>query len=453
MTTDFRSLPSVDRLLSQPEVQALAVLPPALRTQLAREVLAIARASVAGGAPCPPIDELGRQVVAAAESLAAPSLRPLINATGVILHTNLGRAPLSDAARQAMEAVSQGYSNLEYDLESGERGSRYSHLETLLCRISGAEAAMAVNNCAAALLLSLTSLTRGREVVISRSQAVEIGGGFRIPDVMRQSGASLIEVGTTNRTYLRDFESATGEPTAAYLRVHASNFRINGFTAFPSVAELATLAHAKGVLLIDDLGSGCLLAVEQFWLAHEPTVQESVRAGADVIVFSGDKLLGGPQAGIVLCRRELIGQIRAHPLARALRMDKASIAALATTLNHYLHDEALERVPVWQMIAAPLAALERRCSAWIDKIGAAASMGDGRSMIGGGSLPEESLPTKLCAVRTQSATALAHRLRRGSPPVVARTEEGMLLFDPRTVNPQQDPELIQAIRAALDADR
>lgn len=449
MTGSYRSLPSVDRLLSRPELQKLADVPGPVRTALARDAVAAARSAVAAGEACPTVEELAARVLRAGERLLTPALRPTINATGVIIHTNLGRAPLSDAARAAMEAVTLGYSNLEFDLDRGERGSRHTHIEELLCRVTGAEAGIAVNNNAAALLLGLTALAGGGEVVISRSQAVEIGGGFRIPDVMRQSGAQLVEVGTTNRTYLRDFEQAIGEPTVALLRVHTSNFRITGFTTFPELRELAGLAHRRDLLLFDDLGSGCLLPVQRFGLEPEPLVQESIAAGVDLAFFSGDKLLGGPQAGIIVGRAHLVNRLRAHPLARAVRMDKASIAGLAATLTHYLLDDALEQIPVWKMIATPLPELEKRSRRWAAALGEGASVLPARSMIGGGSLPGESLPTSVLVLTSAAPAALMARLRRGSPSIVARTEQDLVLLDPRTVDPRDDESLLRAVRSAL----
>jgi L-seryl-tRNA(Ser) seleniumtransferase len=421
--------------------------------QLAREVLAEARAAIAQGRPAPSHEQLAEAVLHRAHAVLRPSLRPVINATGVIVHTNLGRAPLSDEAVAAMEAVSRGYSNLEFDLESGERGSRHVHLEGLLCRLTGAEAALVVNNNAAAVLLALTALCQGREVVVSRGQAVEIGGGFRIPDILRQSGARLVEVGTTNRTYLHDYESAIGPETAALLRVHASNFRIVGFTHSVPLREMAELAHSRGLILIDDLGSGCLLDTTRFGLAYEPTPQESLRDGADLVCFSGDKLLGGPQAGIVLGRRELVERLRRHPLARAVRLDKASTAALQATLLHYLRGEALTKVPVWRMIAMPLREVERRARRWARTLGPPAQVRPSRSMVGGGSLPEEGVPTRVLAVPGEGALLLevARRLRLGEPSVVGRIEADALLLDPRTVDPRDDAALLSALRSALAA--
>jgi L-seryl-tRNA(Ser) seleniumtransferase len=426
-------------------------------TDLVRQHLDDLRRAIAAGGPCPTFDEIASSLMERAASTLAPSLRPVINATGVIIHTNLGRAPLSDEALAAMAAVGRGYSNLEFDLEEGERGSRFVHLEALLCRLTGAEAAIAVNNNASALLLALSALAQGREVIISRGQLVEIGGGFRIPDVMRQSGVRLVEVGTTNRTYLRDYEEAIGEQTTAIMRVHASNFRLTGFTHSVPLAELAALAHQRSLFLFDDLGSGCLLDTRPFGLPAEPTPQENLAAGADLVLFSGDKLLGGPQAGVVLGRQDLVSMLRRHPMARAVRLDKTSIAGLAATLLHYLRGEALSKVPVWRMIAAPLADLERRAHRWARacrRAGLPARVVEGRSMVGGGSLPEESLPTHLLALGGDSSLdveALARRLRTGDPPLLGRIEQDTLLLDPRTVDPRQDRILVKALHSAVAA--
>lgn len=453
MTNTFRRLPSVDRVLQAEDLRrAAAELGLATITEAVRAELTQRRSALASGNGDFSFEEIVASAVERAYASIRTSLRRVINATGVIIHTNLGRAPLSEAALAAMTAAARGYSNLEYELESGERGSRYDHLETLLCRVTGAEAAIAVNNNAAALLLALSALARGREVVISRGQLVEIGGGFRIPDVMAQSGATLVEVGTTNRTYIGDYEAAISEATVALMRVHASNFRVIGFVTAAGLADLAALAHSRGLLLLDDLGSGCLLDTRPYGLAPEPTPQESLRAGADLVLFSGDKLLGGPQAGIVVGRRDLITNLRRHPLARAVRMDKATIAGLNATLLHYLKGEAEREIPVWRMIAAPLDELDRRAQTWATGLGGRASVVDGQSMIGGGSLPEESLPSRLLALEPDGggdSEDLAYRLRTGRTPVVSRVEHHRLLLDPRTVDPREDAELIDLIKSGL----
>ncbi|MDQ2806141.1 MAG: L-seryl-tRNA(Sec) selenium transferase [Chloroflexota bacterium] len=327
-------------------------------------------------------------------------MRPVINASGVILQTNLGRAPLSAAAQAALTGAA-GYSNLEYDLEAGARGSRYRHAAPLLTRLTGAEDALVVNNAAAALYFVLLACASGREVILSRGEAVEIGGGFRIPDILRQSGATLVEVGTTNRTYTRDYEAALTERTAGLLHVHTSNFRIVGFTHSPALADLAALAHAHNVWLADDTGSGALLPTARYGLSPEPLVQDSVAAGADLVLFSGDKLLGGPQAGIIVGRAGPIAALRRHPLARALRVDKLTYAALEATLLHYLRGEAAREVPVWAMISADPAALHRRAHAWAATLRAAglpAGVIPGHSAVGGGTLPGDTLPTWLLAL-------------------------------------------------------
>jgi L-seryl-tRNA(Ser) seleniumtransferase len=441
----YRALPSVDRLLAHPLVADLDA-GSALLTAVVREHLDRARATISSGGPPPRIDDLATAVAAGYARSSAPRPQRVINATGVIIHTNLGRAPLSRAAIAAMAAASQGYSDLEFDLDSGGRGSRHSHVEDVLRRATGAEAGMAVNNNASALLLALSALCAGREVVISRGQLVEIGGGFRIPDVMRQSGARLVEVGTTNRTYVADYVSASSDETAAWLRVHSSNFRQIGFVTQPEPAELAQAAHERGLLLLDDVGSGALLPTAAFGMAPEPTVQESLAASADLVLFSGDKLLGGPQAGIIVGRRGAVEQLRRHPLARAVRMDKSGIAALTATLLHYVKGEALSEVPVWRMIATPLDVLEARVLRWAEAAGAVSARPlPTRSMVGGGSLPEESLPSMALALSIDAADDLARRLRSGAPAIIARVEHDAVLLDARTVAADEDAHVIAAL--------
>ena len=356
----FRNLPSVDSVLALPNVTAAAAAySREWVVELAREELDAARQRIRQGGEADGAEEIAALVCRRAEEAGLAEPRRVINATGVVIHTNLGRAPLSRAAMQAAEEAAAGYSNLEFDLESGRRGSRQARLESLIRQVTGAEAALAVNNNASAVLLGLLALAAGREVIVSRAEAVEIGGGFRVPDVLRQSGATLVDVGTTNRTYLRDYEDATTENTAAYLKVHASNFRVEGFTSEVDVKELAALGDRLGVAVLHDVGSGSLLPTERYGMAHEPMPQESIRAGMGLVFFSGDKLLGGPQAGIVAGRRELVGLLARHPLARAVRIDKLSLASLTATLVHYLRGEAEREIPVWRMISATAEITER----------------------------------------------------------------------------------------------
>jgi L-seryl-tRNA(Ser) seleniumtransferase len=449
---ELRKLPSVDRLLQEGTVAALVERwGHELAVEATRETLDSTREAIRGGSPCPQPEVLAREVGERLATRLRPTLRPAINATGVIVHTNLGRAPLSAEARVAMDAVAVGYSNLEYDLEAGQRGSRYVHAEEILCRLTGAEAALVVNNNAAAVLLILMTFAQGREVILSRGQLVEIGGGFRIPDVMRQSGARLVEVGTTNRTYARDYEAAITESTAALMRVHHSNFRLMGFVHEPSLSEMVDLAVARDLLMFDDLGSGTLLDTTPYGLAHEPTIQESVAGGASLVSCSGDKLLGGPQAGIILGRAGLIAQLKKFPLTRALRVDKTTLAGLQATLRHYLLGEATEKVPVWRMISQDEASLQKRARTWKRKfqgLGLAAQVVPGRSAVGGGSLPGETLPTHLVALDVESPDTVAARLRAGDPPVVTRIEDDRLVLDPRTVLPEQESTLWRLVAEA-----
>lgn len=444
----LRELPSVEKLLAQADGLITEYGRP-LVTDVLREMLARTRERLKnqnGVTPATPpkTEDLLNEAHAALKSITTTTLRPVINATGVILHTNLGRAPLSKAAVAAMQAAAQGYSTLEFDLAKGERGSRTTHAERLLTRLTGAEAALVVNNCASALLLILSALAKGKGVLVARGQLVEIGGGFRVPDVMKQSGCKLIEVGTTNRTHLRDFQEAATAQTALILRAHHSNFKIIGFTTEPSLSELCSV----GLPVVDDLGSGALLDTAAYGLAHEPTAQESVAAGAEVVAFSGDKLLGGPQAGIIVGRAELLNKIKKHPLARAIRADKITLAALSATLLHYLKDEATREVPVWRMLSQPLAEIERRALAWQAALGQGEVVA-GESTVGGGSLPGETLPTKLLALRVKSPNAAAAKLRGLPMPIIARVAENQLLCDPRTVLPDEEPALLDGLRLIL----
>jgi L-seryl-tRNA(Ser) seleniumtransferase len=379
----------------------------------------------------------------------APSLRRVINASGVVIHTNLGRAPLARSAAAAVARVAEGYSNLELDLGSGKRGERAVHLAPLLQRLTGAEAALVVNNNAGAVLLLLAALCRGREVIVSRGEQVEIGGSFRMPDVMRLSGARMVEVGTTNRTRSADYEEAITPRTAALLRVHPSNFKVTGFTEAAGLAELGEVARRKGVLLLDDLGSGSL-----YGIAGEPSVVESLKH-ADAVAFSGDKLLGGPQSGILLGSRELVGRLAKHPLARALRVDKLSLAALEATLREWLLDRASTAVPVERMLRAAPADLRRRAAWWTVKLGdreITSRLLEGESAAGGGSLPEHALPTTLLAL-PGPASRLLKALREGEPAVLARIEADRCCLDPRTVLPGEDEPLFDAVERAIHSLR
>ena len=427
-------------------MEAAKRYPHDLLVDVIRRRLEQERLSIVAGNPCGSINDIAASVIAELEALERPAPRRVINASGVILHTNLGRAPLSPEALAAMDEASRGYSNLEFDLATGSRGSRHVHVEGLLCRLTGAEAALVVNNNAAAVLLGLTALARRKEVVVSRGQAVEIGGGFRIPDVMRQSGAKLVEVGTTNRTYAADFEEAITPRTATLMRVHSSNFRLVGFTSEVTLEELVAIGRKHNLLVFDDLGSGCFLDTTVYGLAPEPMVQQSVRAGAALTFFSGDKLVGGPQAGIIVGQKELVDKLKRHPLARALRVDKTRLAALAATLLHYLKEEATVKIPVWRMIAAPLEEIERRAKLWSAAL-AVAEVVPGETMVGGGSLPGGSLPTRLVALGGGNIKAIAEALRFREIPIIGRIEKDRLLLDPRSVLPEEDEAVIDALRS------
>jgi L-seryl-tRNA(Ser) seleniumtransferase len=451
MTDSLRQLPSVDKLLQSPSIQLLIDEHGRGPTvEALRDALADARAAIVDGSDSPKQEALVEAVRVRFQQQALARLQPVINATGVIIHTNLGRAPLSKAALEAMTAAARGYSNLEFDLDSGSRGGRGQSVERLLMALTGAEAALAVNNNASAVLLVLTALLTDRGVVISRGQLVEIGGGFRVPDVMQQSGARLVEVGTTNRTHLRDYADALemDDDIGAFLRAHRSNFRLVGFVTEPALDEMAALAHGHGLIVVDDLGSGALLDSAAFGLEHEPTVQESIQAGADIVCFSGDKLLGGPQGGLIVGRDDLIDRIRRHPWARAVRMDKIALAALQATLMHYQKNEVVEHVPVWQMISRTPTELKRQARRWIRglrAVGYDVTIAEGQSTIGGGSLPGATLPTWWVSVQVPSPDALAKALRQGQPPIIARIENDRLLLDPRTVFAEQENTLLAGL--------
>ena len=443
---DLRRLPSVDKLVNHPN--AVALIEQFGRTQVV-DAIQIVLESIRQD-PVQEGDELsGEVLLKRCEKLLNQQMKPtltrVINASGVILHTNLGRAPLCRSALEAIDEIGSGFSALEYDLDKGKRGSRSVHASNLLCRLTGAEDALVVNNNAGAVLLCLSALARRRGVVISRSQLVEIGGGFRIPDVMKQSGARLVEVGTTNRVNLADYENALQDGAALLMRAHSSNFKLVGFTTQPDLEALVTLAHHYDVPVLDDLGSGALLDTALFGLAHEPMVQESLKAGVDLVCFSGDKLLGGPQAGIILGKAALIARIKRHPLARAIRADKLCLAALSATLQHYLRGDAVQAIPVWQMISIPLGELKRRAGYWQQQIGSGEVLEE-RSTVGGGSLPEETLPTFVLSFNIPRVDAFAAQLRQAKPALIGRVQGGRLLLDPRTVLENEDGQLIKTMK-------
>jgi len=458
MTDPRRSLPGVDRLLATPSFERLLDGYPRGRVlDATRDVLEGFRAGLgrAGGAVFPPESEIyAQRVEALLMEKSRPSLRSVINATGVVLHTNLGRAPLSRATREAMARAGEGYSNLEFDLDAGERGSRYVHCVELLREITGAPTALVVNNNAAAVVLALNTLAQGKEVLVSRGELVEIGGGFRIPDMLSRSGGILREVGTTNRTRLADYrEAAEDGNAAAILKVHRSNFRITGFTEEASLEELGGLAEEKGLFLLHDLGSGLLASPESLGLPSEPMAHESLPLGTHVVTISGDKLLGGPQAGIVLGNEEIIARMRENPLTRAFRVDKVTLAGLEATLRHYLDpEEALREIPALRMLALSSEELEGRSRSLAEAfrgVGVGVEVTEGKGVVGGGTYPGVGLPGWKLRVRVLglSAQALARQLREGDPPVVGRIEDDELVLDLRTVEADEEDSLLQALRA------
>ncbi len=462
--TYLQSLPAVDELLHHPQVQEhLRTHSRELILESIRRVLSRKRRAILADAPVEDAGLSREEILAGIEKELAdagrPSLQPVINATGVVLHTNLGRAPLSPAALQNILEVARGYANLEFDLRAGERGSRYTHVEEILCRLSGAESALVINNNAGAVLLALNSLAEGKEVIVSRGQLVEIGGSFRIPDVMRKSGARLVEVGTTNRTHPEDYETAIGEATALLLRVHMSNFRILGFAAEVSLKDLVALGQSRGVPVMEDLGSGSLVDFSRYGMEKEPTVQEAIAAGADLVTFSGDKLLGGPQAGVILGRKRYLDVLKRNPLTRALRIDKLTLAGLETTLREYLDRErAVRNIPVLRMLACPAEDLQRRAEALQGEMGrnfaavCQVTVRAENSQVGGGALPLQVLPTWVIAIRplAVSAAVLEERLRMSTPPVIARIKEEEVLLDLRTVGEGEESVLLSVVAEALN---
>ena len=453
----LRQIPPVAELCAELARRGIAISEPLL-TNLVRRELAVIRTEIRAGAPLDR-ESITERVVVVASALQLPRLERVLNATGVIVHTNLGRAPVSPATARAMADAAASFVPLEIDATTNQRGGRMSEITALLRVLTGAEAALVVNNCAAAVLLVLSALAGEREVVVSRGEAIEIGGGFRIPDVLLQSGARLVEVGTTNRTYVRDFAAGTTSETAAYLKVHPSNFRVTGFTHTPLTRELAALARERNVLLLEDLGSGALLDTTAFGLAPEPTLGEVVAAGVDLAMASGDKLLGGPQAGIIVGRAELIRRVEHHPLARAVRADKVTLAGMAETLRHYLRGDALQEIPVWRMIAARPEDLRLRAESLVAALsqgGIASDVVATQASVGGGSLPGETMASWAVTLQCPagSVDALSQRLRVGNARrttrgAFGRIEDGRVLLDLRSVLPEDDGALTDAVAAAF----
>lgn len=440
-----RNLPAVHRVLADPAVAAY-------EARLGRETIKRAVGETLDGArmsdDAPQLQSIVASVVTRLEALRRAELMPAVNATGILIHTNLGRAPLAAEALDAVVRIAEGYSNLEYDLGEGARGSRYARVAGALREATGAEDALAVNNCAAAVLLVLDTFAKGREVIVGRNALVEIGGGFRVPDVLARSGATLVEVGTTNRVYAADFERALTPRTALLLRTHASNYAVEGFAQDAGARELAALGKRCGVPLVEDLGGGALCDLSPYGVPHERTVQEALADGAWLVTFSGDKLLGGPQAGIVAGRASAIARLRGNPLLRALRVDKMTLAALGATLELHRDPQSRERIPLYRMLAATAAGLRERAERYVASV-PGAQIRESVAYLGGGTLPRSALPSIAVALRTPDPGGLAARLRGNTPPIVARVEKGSLLLDLRTVMPAQDDASIAALVSLL----
>ena len=446
---EYRKLPSVEKFFQTEGIEKIVSKFGREQTLKAtREVLDHFRTQIKSGNKAPGHEEILGLIIDILSDRFSPTLIPVVNATGVILHTNLGRSPLSKETILEMSSIGEHYNTLEFNLSSGKRGSRSIHAEEILVQLTGAEAATVVNNNAAAVLLVLSALANRKNVIIARSQLIEIGGGFRIPDVMKQSGAKLKEVGTTNRVKVSDYESALQEPAGLVMRAHHSNFKILGFTEEPILEDIVSVAHKYSIPVLDDLGSGTFLDTSQFGLSHEPTIFDSVKAGVDLISFSGDKLLGGPQAGIIIGKKNLIQKVKTHPLARAVRPDKICLAGLSATLTHYLKDEAIQKIPIWRMISQTPLDLENRANAWREKL-LIGEVIPSLSTIGGGSLPEETLPTFVLAISTQKPEAFMKKLRTLNTPVIARLDDNKILFDPRTVLPEHETSLLHGIEKIL----
>jgi len=441
----MRGLPAVHRLLSD---AGIAAFEPVFGREFVKAAVAetLERARAAKDAAT--FESLRAAVVQSLESRRRQALVPVINGTGVLLHTNLGRAPLSYAALEAISQIGHGYSNLEFDLSEGTRASRYARVNDLLLSLTGAQDALVVNNCAAAMLLVLDTFAKSREVIVARNQLVEIGGGFRVPDVLERSGARLVEVGATNKVYVRDFERALTTETSMILRTHPSNYRIVGFVEEPSGADVASLAKRCGIPCVEDLGTGALLDLSEFGLPHERTVREAIGDGIDIVAFSGDKLLGGPQAGIILGKAPHIARLRNNPLLRALRVDKATLAALGATLAAYASGTARETLPLYRMLGASLETLRERAGRIVEAVGSG-RVEDAAGSMGGGSLPDVTIPSVACAFDARSADESARALRAAHPALVPYVSGGALRVDLRTILPEQDAPAIRVLREVL----
>ncbi len=449
----LRKIPKVDELLKSPALtESIAQYGNHAVTEAIRAELDVLRQSILSRQvdAVPGTDLLCRQICRRVQRASLPSFRSVINGTGIILHTNLGRACLSEKAAQAVCNAAKSYSNLEYDLETGKRGSRYSHVEAILCKLTGAESALVVNNNAAAVLLVLSALTQGGQVVVSRGELVEIGGSFRIPEIMEACGAQLKEVGATNKTHLYDYERAISESTKALMKVHTSNYRIIGFSETPALSDLVNLGHAHGLPVIEDLGSGCLLDLNQFGIHDEPAVQDSLRAGVDVVSFSGDKLLGGPQAGIILGKKKYLDILKKHPLNRAMRVDKMTLAALEATLRSY-EAGSPEEIPVIAMMAAKPEVLYQKAeqlSFLLHQAGIDAEIVPTEGRVGGGSVPNQDLPSYAVAF-SGDVNQLEETLRKGMRPIIGRIHEGQYLLDVRTLREQDFETIVDSLREAM----
>lgn len=454
MSTNFQDLPSVHQILSDHRIEKLvdefshrSIL------DLVRSELDKARNGIMNGQKSPEIDQVIVAVQKNAEAGWNKKPISVINATGVVLHTNLGRAPLSNESISSVQQAAKNYTDLEYDLNQGSRESRQKNMEYLLRQITGAESSVVFNNNAAAIFLGLAAITHDKEVIVSRGESVEIGGGFRIPDILNQSGARLVDVGTTNRTYITDYESAISKNTGAILSIHSSNFQVTGFTHSTNMDELVELGKRKNIPVLHDMGSGCLIDTKPFGIVHEPMPQESIKSGASLVFFSGDKLLGGPQSGIIVGNKQLIDLIAKHPMARVCRIDKLNMAALTSTLIHYVKDEATQKIPIWKMITHPLDMIQKRATYWKDSLGSQCSIINGVSTIGGGSAPGETIPTFLLRIDSRAldtdAITLSDNLRYGDNPIVSRIENEYILLDPRTVLPEQDEKLLETAQSVI----